>query len=217
MRPHANGKVGRIKAALKKLLRRGEAHPYIDGVLDHIVKGRVAYLKLTKQQRDQLHERRDGRLAYDVLRHMLGAREAAVQPDKLTPDFPYAPTAVQKIAALLGYGHIGLKRCYQMRRDLLDTSVIEETGSYRTRYSTSHPSGWRRPLHRVLLAFAPLRQQRLVGRRPRVKRGKLRVCWLHALFGTEDGRAPPEMRARYRKRTTGWMEPRYGEEFVYCR
>ena len=74
--------------------------PQLHDVLANVCRGRVAYICLTREQKAALRDP-DGRIARDVLRHLLGARP-------MTPErFPLTEQAVQAMAQRLGYtvGH----------------------------------------------------------------------------------------------------------------
>jgi hypothetical protein len=55
------------------------ARPSLGAVLAAVAPGRTARLSLTAAQKRKLGDR-DGQLALDVVRHVLGARVAAVAP-----------------------------------------------------------------------------------------------------------------------------------------
>jgi hypothetical protein len=70
--------------------------PQLESVLANVCRGRVAYVALTPEQNRMLRDP-DGRIALDVLRHLLGARP-------LTPErFPLTEQAFQSVARRLGY------------------------------------------------------------------------------------------------------------------
>jgi hypothetical protein len=92
-------------------------------VLAGVRRGRVAYLCLTPTQVRELRDP-DGRIALDVLRHLLGARP-------MTPErFPLTEEALQGVARRLGYV-VGQKRCRRMVKRLLASDVIARCGHYR--------------------------------------------------------------------------------------
>ena len=70
--------------------------PHLEDVLANVCRGRVAYLVLTRKQKRALHDP-DGRIALDVLRHLLGARPMV--PER----FPLTEQAFQAVARRLGY------------------------------------------------------------------------------------------------------------------
>jgi hypothetical protein len=84
---------------------------------------------LTREQKRVLRHP-DGRIALDVLRHLLGARP-------MTPErFPLAEGAFQAVARKLGY-LVGQKRCRRMRQPLVETGVIGPCGHCRQPYRNS--------------------------------------------------------------------------------
>jgi hypothetical protein len=80
--------------------------PHLQDVLANVCRGRVAYICLTREQKRALRDS-DGRIALEVLRHLLGARP-------MTPErFPVTEQAFQAVARRLGY-ILGQKRCRRM-------------------------------------------------------------------------------------------------------
>ena len=75
----------------------------LEDVLAAVVRGRVAYLEPPRAQKRAFRDT-DGRIALDVLRHLLGARPA--NPEQ----FPLTELAFQAVAPKLGY-MVGQKRC----------------------------------------------------------------------------------------------------------
>jgi hypothetical protein len=96
------------------------AVPRFEDVLASVCRGRVAYLVLTREQKGALRDP-EGRIALDVLRHLLGARPMV--PER----FPLTEQAFQAVAGRLGYV-VGQKRCRRMVRRLLALRVIGECG-----------------------------------------------------------------------------------------
>jgi hypothetical protein len=77
--------------------------PNLQDVLANVCRGRVVYICLTREQKRELRDS-EGRIALDVLRHLLGARP-------MTPErFPLTEQAFQAVARRLGYV-VGQKRC----------------------------------------------------------------------------------------------------------
>ncbi len=76
---------------------------------------------------------------------------------------------------------------------------MSEAGSYRQPYrNRAGSTGYRVPLLRLTAPLraalrAPHNWKRPVGKRPRVKRAR---WWEHVLFGTADGRPPPDIGLR---------------------
>lgn len=101
----------------------------LEQVLANVCRGRVAYLVLTPKQNKALSDP-EGRIALDVLRHLLGARPMV--PER----FPLAEEAFQAVARKLGYV-IGQKRCRRMAKRLLNSGVIGVCGQYRQPYRNS--------------------------------------------------------------------------------
>jgi hypothetical protein len=172
-------------------MRRHSAPPVtLELVLANVVRGRVLYLDLTPEQKRALRDR-DGQVALDVLRHLLGARDAIRAPER----FPLAEQAFQVIARRLGYV-LGQKHCRRLIRRLRAQQVTAGSGSYRQPYRNSAVrSGFRVALYR--LGRLALRRsalfQRPVGNGRRVKsRNRLR-WWEHPLFGDLLARPPPEI------------------------
>jgi hypothetical protein len=164
-------------------------------VLGDVRPGRVAYLTLTREQKRALKDR-DGAIALDVLRHLLGARP----PGR----FPLTEGAFQKVARKLGH-ELGQKRCRRLIGRLRNSGVIEQAGSYRQAYRNSAVrSGFRVALFwlgcRLRGAGVRLFQQRPVGTRHPVKRKPRVRWWQHPLFGDPSGLPPPQLtRAKARE------------------
>jgi hypothetical protein len=72
------------------------ANPTLEQVLANVRAGNVVRLVLTKEQKRALKDA-DGRVALDVLRHLLGARPA--NPER----FPLTEGVFQAVALKLGY------------------------------------------------------------------------------------------------------------------
>ena len=159
-------------------------------VLANMVRGRVAYLVLTPEQKRGLRDR-DGQTALDVLRHLLGARDAIRAPER----FPLTEQAFQTVAHRLGYV-LGQKHCRRLIHRLRAQRVLAGAGSYRQPYRNSATrSGFRVALHR--LGRLALRRsalfQRPVGNGRRRKSRKPPRWWEHPLFGDLLARPPPEI------------------------
>jgi hypothetical protein len=134
-------------------------------------RGRVAYLCLTPEQKRQFRDL-DGKLALDVLRHLLGAR--ADRQER----FPLTEGAFQAVARKLGH-QIGQKRSRLLIKRLLAAGVIVGSGSYRQPYrNTGVRTGFRVDLHRLARYASRLasKAQRPVGKRRSVK-SKIRPRW----------------------------------------
>jgi hypothetical protein len=155
-------------------------------VLANVVRGRVAYLVLTPEQKRALRDR-DGQTALDVLRHLLGARDAIRAPER----FPLTEQAFQTVARRLGYV-LGQRHCRRLVRRLRTQGVLAGSGSYRQAYRHSAVrSGFRVALHRLRRSLRPKRK-RPVGNSHRVKSQKLIRWWEHPLFGDLLARPPPQ-------------------------
>jgi hypothetical protein len=183
----------------------GLARPNLDGVLAATAPGRVVRLRLTPEQRRELRDP-DGQLGLRILRALVAARRASVKPSTAPPEFPMTPGAMQAIAARLGEGRIGIKRCARARRRLLEKGVVEDAGSHRQAYRhRSGADGYRVPLLRLAVqvvgyvrastSSAP-RYEASVRRRRRVKRRTLRVRWWQTVFAGPDRRPPPGIMKR---------------------
>jgi hypothetical protein len=162
--------------------------PPLEQVIANVVRGRVAYLCLTREQKRQFNDS-DGRLALDVLRHLLGAR--ADQRER----FPLTEGAFQAVARRLGY-EVGQKRSRRLIKRLVMSQVMTAAGYYRQQYrNTGLRSGFRVALHRLgrLMGRPASKAQRPVGK-PRSVKSKIRArWWQHALFGDICGLPPPEI------------------------
>jgi hypothetical protein len=112
--------------------RTRQPGPTLESLLANVRRGQVAYLVLTPEQKRALRNP-GGRVALDVLRHLLGARPA-------TPErFPLTEQVFQAVARKLGY-LVGQKRCRTMIRRLRETRVVAGAGHYGSRTGT-RPSG----------------------------------------------------------------------------
>ena len=166
--------------------------PHLQDVLAGVRRGRVAYICLTHEQKRALRDP-EGRIALDVLRHLLGARP-------LTPErFPLTEQTLQAVALRLGYV-LGQKRCRRMVRRLLASEVILRCGHYRQPYRNSAArSGFRVSLYKLgqrLGAPRPAKRKRPVGK-PALVKAELRPrWWQHPLFGDILGLPPPEIPRR---------------------
>jgi hypothetical protein len=176
--------------------------PTLADVLASVQTGRTIPLSLTPTQKSAFRDR-DGRLALSVLRHLLGARAISVRPSTPRDLFPLTEATFQAIARRLGY-RVGIKRSRQLLRRLTAAGVIASSGSYRQRYRNGPGStGFRVTLYRLkaLVGFssASSSRKRAVGRHSAVKRNPHLRWWHHPLFGTPDGRPPPELTPRQRR------------------
>jgi hypothetical protein len=157
-------------------------------VLAEVRRGRVAYLCLTPEQKRQFRDL-DGKLALDVLRHLLGAR--ADQRER----FPLTEGAFQAVARKLGH-QIGQKRSRLLIRRLRTTGVLAGAGQYRQPYrNTAARSGFRVALHRLgRHASRPASKAKRPVGKPRSVKSRIRArWWQHPLFGDIRGRPPPEI------------------------
>jgi hypothetical protein len=193
----------------------GPRKPNLHDVLAAITRGRVTYLTFTAQQKRHFRDR-DARIALDVVRHLLGARTAAAN-GRLPASFPLTEAVFQTVAQKLGHGHIGIKRCRVLLRRLVANKVINPAGSYRQRYRITDVSGYRVPVFRLTGVAAPLKGQRPIGRKGRVKVRFQPRWWAHPLFGDMSGRPPPHIgrRRANRMRSLDEIETpwRYGLAF----
>jgi hypothetical protein len=163
--------------------------PHLQDVLAGVRRGRVAYICLAPEQKRALRDP-EGRIALDVLRHLLGARPLA--PER----FPLTEQAFQAVARRLGYV-VGQKRCRSMVKRLATLGVVRRCGHYRQRYRNSAArSGFRVHLYklgRLLRTVRLATRKRPVGKHAPVKTD-LRPCWWqHPLFGDILGLPPPEI------------------------
>ena len=163
--------------------------PRRDDVLANVCRGRVAYICLTREQKKTLRDP-EGRIALDVLRHLLGARP-------MTPErFPLTEQAFQAVARRLGYV-VGQKRCRHMVKRLLASGVVGRCGHYRQPYRNSAArSGFRVALYKLGQRLRTPRidkRKRPVGRHAPVKTDLCPRWWQHPLFGDILGLPPPEI------------------------
>jgi hypothetical protein len=164
--------------------------PRRDDVLANVCRGRVAFVCLTREQKTALRDP-EGRIALDVLRHLLGARP-------MTPErFPLTEQAFQAVALRLGYV-VGQKRCRRMLRRLSTSGVVVRCGHYRQPYRNSAArSGFSVALYKLgqRLRAAPrlATRKRPVGRHAPVKTDLRPRWWQHPLFGDILGLPPPEI------------------------
>jgi hypothetical protein len=180
------------------------APPRLEEVLAGICRGRVAYLCLTPTQRRALCDP-DGRIALDVLRHLLGARP-------MTPErFPLTEQAFQAVTRRLGYV-VGQKRCRRMIGRLTEAGVIGRVGQYRQPYRNApFRSGFRVALYKL---GRRLRASRLAKRKRPVGNAAVVKCvfrprwWQHPLFGDVTGLPPPDIPRRRLRRMKSLDEVR---------
>jgi DNA-binding Lrp family transcriptional regulator len=190
-------------------------------VLANVQRGRVAYLVLNQEQKRSFRDP-EGKVALDVLRHLLGARPP--NPER----FPLAEQTFQAVARRIGY-ELGQKRCRRMIRRLRTTGVIARRGHYRQPYRNGGVrSGFCVRLYVLgrrlrLLPDRPLsKRQRPVGTPTPVKPSSRRRWWQHPLFGDIHGLPPPDLpRHRAQRMVTldevsgGWGEPT--PQAIICR
>jgi hypothetical protein len=163
-------------------------------VLAEVRRGRVVYLCLTPDQRRGLRDR-DGQLALNVLRHLLGARADRRDPER----FPLTEAAFQAVARRLGR-EVGQKRARRLIGRLRAAGVIADSGQYRQPYRQSAArSGFKVALYRLSrYAQAMRRSRRRQPKRPvgtpgSVKRRFALRWWQHPLFGDLCGLPPPDI------------------------
>jgi hypothetical protein len=163
--------------------------PTLEQVLANVRLGRVVRLVLTAEQKRSLRDQ-DGRVALDVLRHLLGARPA--NPES----FPLTEQAFQVVARKLGY-QVGQKRCRMMISRLLEAGVVAGVGHYRQPYLNSATrSGFCVALYRLGRRVRPgsvrplSKRQRPVGTPTAVKPVFRTRWWQHPLFGDLLGLPP---------------------------
>jgi hypothetical protein len=165
--------------------------PNLANVLAAVLPGRVIRVDLSPEQRRALRDP-DARLALDVVRHLLGARAASVQPRRPPHAFPLTEATFQAVARKLGRP-VGIKRSRALIRRLVAEGVLEPSGSYRQRYTTQGSTGYRVGLYRLAVGVASALMQRAVGSRRRVKRRQQLRWWQHPLFGDLFGLPPPHL------------------------
>jgi hypothetical protein len=164
--------------------------PPLEQVLANVVRGRDQRLRLSEKQRRELDDR-DGRIARQVLRALVRARQATPTVS-CAEQFPLTEDAFQAIARRLGH-QVGDKRARAIIRRLTTMGVLESAGSYRQRYrSSAVRSGFRVPLFR-LGTTAAAKRKASVGKRRSVKRSRPVRWWAHPLFGEPNGRPPPHL------------------------
>lgn len=174
------------------------AKPTLAGVLGSVVRGRVVRLSLEPEQKRALRDQ-DGKLALDVLRHLLGARAENGAPKP----FPLTEQTFQAVASRLAY-RVGIKKARALRRRLVEAEVIRVGGSYRQPYR-NRPGG---SGFRVLLYRLVSRLRRPALSRKRLSAGfstsspRVRVrWWKHPSLETTRGvHRPSGLRAVVRRR-----------------
>jgi hypothetical protein len=190
------------------------AKPNLAGVLGSVVRGRVARLSLEPEQKRALRDQ-EGKLALDVLRHLLGARSASVNPGRAPKPFPLTDQTFQAVATRLGY-RVGIKKARALRRRLVEAGVIRGGGSYRQPYrNRPGGGGFRVLLYRLVskLRRPALSRKRLsAGSRASSPRARVR-WWKHPLFGDYEGRPPPQWTKERRRRTASLDEYERGFGF----
>src|SRR5262249_12668915 len=175
-------------------------------VVDAVVRGCVVPFALDRRQRLAFAADSDGRIALDVVRHMLHAR-AVVGAD--CRRFPISEAVFQAIADRLGE-RLGIKRCPGLIRRLQSEGVLLRAGHYRQPYrrgrtvmylvalykppdsSSTSPSAGAAPAPTV---------ERPNGRRLPRKRPRERVRWWQTPFAGPEGRPPPGFRMAAARRT----------------
>ncbi len=178
--------------------------PLRAAVLAAIQPGHSIPLPLTREQKQGFRDR-DGKIALDVVRHLLAARSTAVQPSTPRESFPLVEEVFAAIARkLTGSDRFGIKRSRHLIRRLRAAGIIEDAGSYRQHYTRRGVSGFRVKLYKLGVEIraltAPLRRKRAVGSRGRVKGGQRVRWWKHPLFGDLLGRPPPHLTKRQRRK-----------------
>jgi hypothetical protein len=170
-------------------------------VLAEVRRGRVVHLCLEPEQKRRLRDR-DGQLALDVRRHLLGARADRRDPER----FPLTEGAFQAVAHKLGHA-VGQKRARALISRLHEAGVIAGAGQYRQPYRQSGVrSGFKVALYRLGRRAQALRRssrrrqaKRPVGIAASVKPRFALRWWQHPLFGDVCGLPPPEI-PRWRAR-----------------
>jgi hypothetical protein len=168
--------------------------PCAEEVLAAVVPGRVVRLSLNREQKRALRDR-DGQIGLTIVRHAYMARAMLGAPS----DSPLQPPFMQGVARKLGH-HVGIKRCYAIRRRLIETLVLDPHGSYRQHYRNSAGAGsYRVSLYRLAVRITGRVRRHMSGtpcpiascrqRRP-VKRRRRAVRWWQTVFAGPD-RAPP--------------------------
>jgi hypothetical protein len=185
--------------------RERTKNPHLGAVLSAVVPGRTVPTLLRKEQKRALRDQ-DGKLALDVLRHLLGAR-AAIGIDPRS-SFPLTEGTFQAVAEKLGR-RVGQKRARALRRRLEEEGILGDGGCYRQAYSNRAGAGaFIVRLYR-LAAYAPaLGRKRLSAPRASSRRVLKPKWWGHPLFGDYEGRPPPGWTKRRRERTASldWMQ-----------
>ena len=155
-------------------------------MLDAVRPGHVVRLSLTREQKQALRDT-DARLALNVVRHLVAARQTSVAPARARATFPLTEPTFQAVALRLGT-HVGIKRSRTLIRRLRAAHVIDPAGSYSQKFG----SRYRVKLYRLSVALtAVLRRKRAVGRGSQNKPRTQPRWWRHGLFGMPDGRPPP--------------------------
>ncbi len=173
-------------------------------VLAAIQPGHSIPIPLTRDQKQAFRDR-DGKIALDVVRHLLAARATAAQPNTPRESFPLVEEMFAAIARkLIGTNRFGIKRSRTLIRRLRAAGIIEDAGSYRQYYARRGVSGFRVRLYRLGVEIraltAPRSRKRVIGSRGRVKGVRRRTCWEHSLFGDYEGLPPPHLTKAERRR-----------------
>jgi hypothetical protein len=173
-------------------------NPRLGAVLAAIVRGCTVPVPLNREQKRAFRDE-DGKLALEVLRHLLGARASLGIAAK--ESFPLTEDTFQAITAKLGRT-IGDKRARALTRRLEDEGVLEAGGWYRQAYANRAGAGsFRVRLFRLAACAAALGRKRLSAPRPSSRRIPKPKWWQHTLFGDYEGRPPPGWTKRRRERT----------------
>ncbi len=168
--------------------------PNLADVLAHVQPGNALRLNLTREQKKMLADH-DGRLALNVVRHLLAARVTSLQPDEPPERFPLTEPTFTAIARKLG-PTVGIKRARILLRRLRAANVLQPDGSY----VRNHGHRYRVALYRLVGGLASLRSKHAVGRGRIVKRKKRFPYWEHTLFGEPDGLPPPGLTRAQKRR-----------------
>jgi hypothetical protein len=182
--------------------------PSLSTTLDALVAGRVVYIQLDREQNLAFHDP-DGKLALNVVRHLLAARRTVGASSDLHEPFPLTEGAFVATARRLG-SPVGIKKARSLRRRLLVAKVIDFAGGYRPQYRTGPGDGAHRvPLYRLVVAAkdsparrGPCASHKVVvsvGRGLLGKPARRRRWYEHELFGTPDGKPPPQLTRRQRR------------------
>jgi hypothetical protein len=149
----------------------------------------------------------EGQLALHVLRHQLGARVFLQgRATAIDEPFPLTARAIQRVGRRLG-NQIPDKQARRLRGRLITSGALVQVASYRQAFSPQYPTGWRVQLYR-LARIASTKQvttgqrpsKASVGTRPAVKRPERLPRWWEGPFGEPDGKPPPWLSRKQRRR-----------------